>query len=185
LEDSEIVNLFWMRDESAITHTAVKYGRYCFKITNNILSNIEDAEECVNDTYLRTWNSIPTNKPEFFSSYLGKIARNLAISKYKSKKCLKRGGGSIEYALEELEECIPSKSKVEDEIEEKYFTQALNHFLYTISHEESNVFLRRYWYADSINDVCEKYLMSESKVKSMLYRTRKKLKKYLERMDII
>lgn len=174
MDDSEIVNLFWNRDESAITCTAVKYGDYCYKITNNILSNREDAEECVNDTYLNTWNSIPNHKPDFLSAYLGKIARNLAIGKYKSKKCLKRGGGNMN-----------SRFTIEDEIEEKYLTQALNHFLRTISQEECSIFLRRYWYTDSINNICKKYSMSESKVKSMLYRTRKKLKKYLERMDII
>lgn len=185
MEDYNIVKLFWDRSEEAIKETSHKYANYCYRIAHNILSNEEDAEECVNDTYLNTWNSIPSHRPEHLSTYLGKITRNLAINRYKKRNSAKNGGGNLHYVLDELNECLPSNECVEDKVDEECVKEIINHFLYTISKEECNVFIRRYWYADSIFAISERYSLSASKVKSMLYRTRKKLKQYLEKEDII
>ena len=181
MEDAEIVQLFWNRSESAIAETKIKYGNYCRKIASNILENSGDAEECVNDTYFRVWNAIPTDRPSLLSTYLGKITRNLAINKYKYRNRDKRGGGEIPIVLDELAECIPSPSEIEKEVEDKYIANTINCFLKTRSETDCNIFLRRYWYMDSVKNIAEIYSMSESKIKSSLFRTRKKLKNYLEK----
>ncbi|MCX8132218.1 MAG: sigma-70 family RNA polymerase sigma factor [Clostridia bacterium] len=184
MEDSEIVQLYWNRIETAILETSLKYGKYCRKIAFNILSNDEDAEECVNDTYLKAWNSIPPNKPFALSSYLGKITRNLSLNKYKQSNAKKRGNGEVALALDELQECIPAVGSIEQELENDIIAQAINCFLWTLEKVECNIYLRRYWYLDSISAISEQYKISKSKVKSMLYRTRKKMRCYLEKEGI-
>lgn len=184
LEDSKIVQLYWERLESAITETSLKYGKYCKKIAFNILSNDEDAEECVNDTYLQTWNSIPPKKPLVLSTYLGKITRNLSLNKYKLNNAKKRGSGEVAIALDELLECIPAVGGVEQELENEVITQAINRFLCTLQETDCNIFLRRYWYLDSMSAISERYKISGNKVKSILFRTRKKMKSYLEKEGI-
>lgn len=183
MDDSEIVQLYWERSESAIAETSRKYGNYCSKIAINILENDEDAKECVNDTYFKTWNSIPQNRPSLLSTYLGKITRNLAINKYKQRSRKKRGT-KVTVVLDELTECIPSADGIEKEFEVKYVANSINCFLRTLSEEDCNIFLRRYWYMDSIKDIAKCYAMSESKVKTKLFRTRKKMKNYLEGDEI-
>ncbi|MGO1469235.1 MAG: RNA polymerase sigma factor [Tissierella sp.] len=184
MEDSELINLYWDRSENAISETDKKYGNYCRKISYNILYNIEDSQECVNDTYLNAWNAIPDDRPNIFSAYLGKITRNLSINIYNHKKAKKRGAGQVEIVLNELENIVASKNNIDREIEATLITETLNEFLWTLKKEYRIVFVRRYWYVDSIKDISRKMSISESKIKSILFRTRKKLKIYLEEEEI-
>lgn len=180
MEDNRILELYFARSESAISETAVKYGGYCYTIAYNILTNHEDAEESVSDTYLAAWNSIPPRKPSIFSAFLGKITRHLSIDRWRNQSAQKRGGGQFELALEELEECVAGNQTVEGEYDRKELRRSLNRFLGTLSETERKVFLCRYWYMDSIAQVAEIYGFSESKVKSMLHRIRGRLHKQLE-----
>ena len=144
MEDREIVNLYWERNSNAIKETASKYGGYCKAIAKNILGNNEDAEECVNDTYLNTWNSIPPNRPNVLSTYLGKITRNLSFDRFRQRHADKRGGGEIELVLDELGECVSGADSVEQKVEKKELIRAINSFLDTLSQEKCNIFLCRY-----------------------------------------
>lgn len=184
LDDSGIVDLFFERSEEAIKETATKYGGYCKRIAMNILSNSADAEECVNDTYYHVWNSIPPQRLNVLSAFLGKITRNLALNKYKRSNAAKRGGNKVELLLSELEECIPSLSSVEDEYQAGIAAQSINYFLGSLDTLSRIAFVRRYWYGDSIADISIRYHMSESKTKSMLFRTRNKLRAYFEKEGI-
>lgn len=180
MDDCEIVTLFWNRDEQAIEETATKYGQYCFSIAYNFLKNKQDAEECVNDTYQGAWSSIPPNKPIILSTYLGKITRRLSLKVLRSKDAGKRGGGEVTLSLDELSGCIPASENIESRIEFQELIRLLNSFLDTLPTYERRVFVRRYWYANSIAEISKQYGFSKSKVESMLHRTRKKLKKALE-----
>lgn len=176
MSDDRILDLYWARAESAITETAKTYGHYCFAIANNILQSSEDAEECVNDTYLKAWNTIPPQRPTVFRAFLGKITRNLSLNKYKEQRREKRGGNEIALLYSELEDCIPSSNDVETEYETSLVIEAINSFLLSLDKANRIVFVRRYWYADPVGAIATRFQMSESKVKSMLFRTRKNLK---------
>lgn len=175
MEDERIVELFWERSEDAIKETSEKYGSYLTSISYSILSNIEDAKECVNDTYHDAWNCIPPHRPSILSSFLGKITRRISISKWRWLHAEKRGGSEMILALEELTECVSGTGTVEGEIHRKELAALLNGFLGNLSETERNIFLRRYWYLDSISAIAKQYGFSESKVTSMLHRIRKKL----------
>ena len=179
LEDGRIVDLYWARSERAITETASKYGRYCYAIANNILQSVEDANESVNDTYLGAWNSIPPHRPSILRTYLGKITRRVSLKKWRDKNRDKRGGGEVALALEELEGCVPSNATVEEEIIAAELSKTLNRFVAKLPETERQVFLSRYWYLDSIEQISLDFHFSNSKVKSMLYRTRGKLLSHL------
>lgn len=185
MNDDRIVDLYWARSESAIGETAKAYGNYCFTIANNILQNSEDSEECVNDTYLNAWNAIPPQRPLILRAFLGKITRNLSINKYRERRALKRGGNEIDLLYGELEDCIPSASDVEGEYEAKLVIEAINSFLLSLDEEKRVTFVKRYWYADSVGSIATHFQMSESKVKSMLFRIRKALKAHLEKEGVI
>ena len=180
VEDEKILDLYWQRSESAIKETAKKYESYCYTIAHNILQNKQDAEECLNDAFLKVWNAIPPGRPKFFRSFLGKVTRNLSLNKYKEKTVKKRGNGEADLIFSELEDCISTSNAVEREYEAGLVNQAINSFLQSIDKNNRIVFVRRYWYADSIHAIAERFTISESKVKSMLFRTRKLLKTYLE-----
>ncbi|MDD3692277.1 MAG: sigma-70 family RNA polymerase sigma factor [Oscillospiraceae bacterium] len=184
MEDEKILDLYWMRSESAILQTAKKYGHYCFAIAKNILQNNEDAKECENDTYLKTWESIPPQRPNQFRAFLGKITRNLSLNKYKEQRTKKRGGDRIDLLLSELEDCIPSSSCVEGECEAKHIVETINSFMLSLNCESRKVFVRRYWYGDSIKEVAIYFQMSHSKAKSILFRTRKALRTHLEKEGV-
>lgn len=184
MEDQKIIDLYWARQESALEHTEKKYGAYCRTIAHNILRNREDSEECVSDTWLHAWNAMPPRRPEVLSAFLGKITRNLSIDRWKAAHADKRGGGNVPAALSELEECVPSQHRVESALDEKALTQAIDAFLRTLPERECNVFLRRYWYTDSVRQVAQRYGLNENNVKSILYRTREKLRTYLEQEGI-
>ena len=179
MEDSHIVELYWARSESAITETMSKYGPYCYQIAFNILANQEDAEESVNDTYLAAWNCMPPHRPSILSSFLGKLTRRLSIDRWRANRAYRRGGGEIELAIEELSECISSRNNVEWEVENAETAKLVNDFVNSLSVAERRVFICRYWYLDSISVIGQQFGYSDSKVKSMLYRTRKKLSAYL------
>ena len=176
MDDQQIIDLYWSRSESAITETDRKYGKYCYCIACNILANNEDAEESVSDTYMAAWNSMPPKRPSILATYLGKITRHLSIDRWRARSRYKRGGGEIILALEELEECIADDQTVEKTYERKQLALAFNRFLASLPETERRVFLCRYWYLDPIPVIAGYYGFSNSKVTSMLYRTRKKLR---------
>ncbi len=184
MEDTQIIALYWERDERAISETAEKYGRYCHSVAYRILRNNEDSEECVNDTYTGVWNSIPPHKPELFSAFLAKITRRLSLNRLRSRLTEKRGGGQYAVTLEELGECIPSSFTAEDMLQTHELTRILNEFLEGLSTEERRVFLCRYWYLDPVKDIAKRFSFGESKVKMMLKRTREKLLTHLEKEGI-
>ncbi len=179
MSDEEIINLYWERQEKAIYETDKKYGRYCNTIAFNILQNNEEAKECVNDTYFKTWNNIPPQRPNILKVYLGKIARSLAINQYERKKA-KRRDYTLEIALEELNECISSNNNVEKELDYNELVKALNIFLSKLSQDKRRIFLERYWYLYSIKDISSKNQISESNAKTILLRLRNELKNYLK-----
>lgn len=185
MEDEKIIELYWSRAESAVSETAKKYGKYCFCIAHNILHSIEDADECVNDTYVNVWNAIPPNRPNRLSTFLGKITRNLSLQRYRKYTAEKRGGGQMELVLSEMEDCIPAASDAEQFSNDMVLNEAFNKFLKALPQTERIVFVRRYWYISPIKDIAKQSGMGESKVKSMLFRTRNKLKKYLESEGIL
>lgn len=183
MEDEKIVDLFWERSESAIIETEKKYGQYCKTIAINILGNSEDAKECENDAYHALWNTIPPNRPSVLKAYLGRILRNIAIDKYDYNTAQKRNS-KFDLILSELEECIVSPANVELQYEQGEIAKRISEFLWTIDKENRIVFVRRYWYSDSIASIAAQFGMSESKVKSMLFRMRNRLKIYLEKEGV-
>lgn len=179
MRDKEIVQLYFERNTDAISITESRFGAYCKAIAKNILGNEQDAEECVNDAYLKVWNSIPPSRPENLSSYIGKIVRNLSFDRYRQKRANKRGGGEIDVVLDELSECISGSDSVEREIDRKELSGAINAFLDTLKGKKCDIFVMRYWYAMSISDIAKKVSISENGVSVALSRTRKALKGYL------
>ena len=185
MEDIRILNLYESRSQSAVSETERAYGKYCMAIAMNVLGSREDAEECVNDVYLRAWESIPPTRPAEMSAYLGRLTRNAALNLYKQKHAEKRGRGETAQLLSELEECLSAGNAVEEAMEAQTLTQAINRFLYTLDTERRTMFVRRYWYADSIADVARRFHAGQSKVKSALARMRGELKAYLEKEGIV
>lgn len=183
MEDKEIVDLFWQRREIAIEETTRKYNSYCFSIANNILNNSQDAQECVNDAYYAVWNSIPSARPTIFKTFLGRIARNISLNRYDYNRAKKRNS-QFDILLSELEECIPAHEEVEKEILQGEIGKVISDFLRQCPLEHRKIFVRRYWYSDSIKDISKLYKINENKVKSILFRTRNKLKTHLEREEI-
>ena len=178
MQDYEIVDLYWARSEQAIKETGNKYGAYCRKIAMNIVSNDEDSEECLNDTYLSAWNAMPEDRPQLLAPYLGAITRNHALTLYRKHHSQKRGAGQAGLALDELFEVAASTS-TEDEVDMALLSQHLNIFLSGISKTDRIAFVRRYFYVDSLSDIASSLSMSESAVKSLLFRLRQKLKEFL------
>ena len=184
MNDSQIVALFFDRDQRAIEETAARYGNYCYSIVHNILNNREDAEEAVSDTYLALWASIPPHKPTVLRTFLGKIARRTALKQWEKMRTQKRGGGEVALALEELSEYLSDGNTPETAIQAAELTQILNAFLRNLPKEERQVFVCRYWYLDSIADIAARFGFSQSKIKSMLARTRIKLRAALTKEGI-
>lgn len=185
MEDSVIVDLYWQRDENAIRETDSKYSRYLLKIAYNILTNFEDSEESVNDTYLKAWNSIPPHKPCILSSYLAKITRQVSIDIFRKRKSEKRNGSEYAVSLIELEECVTDGRTPEQEMELQLLADAINRYLYSLSEESRNVFICRYFFLDSIREIAGYQGASESKIKSMLHRARIGLKLYLKKEGFV
>ncbi len=183
MEDKDIIELFWNRDETAISETDAKYGKLCFYIAGNILADPEDCAECVNDTYFGVWNAIPTQWPQRFSVFISRISRNLALKKYEYLSAAKRNPGTIG-SLDELEDCVSGAESVETELEAQSINKAINDFLAGLSKDKRTVFLWRYWCFLSVADIARRMNYSQSKVKSMLYHTRQALRVYLEKEGI-
>lgn len=181
MNDKKIIELYWARDERAIPETDAVYGRYCYAIAYNVLSDHGESEECVNDTYLGAWNSMPPHRPDILSAFLGKITRRLSIDRWRERTAAKRGGATIDAALEELSFCIPGSVSAEREVEARELERLVDGFVHALPETERRVFLRRYWYMDSLADISRSFGFSQAKVKSMLHRTRQKLKKLLEK----
>lgn len=180
MNDSEIIDLYFKRSEKAIIETSNKYEKYCKSIIYNIVRDNEDTKECLNDTYLKLWESIPPNKPANFSSYIGRIARNNAINIYSKNKTKKRKNDQLNLILSELDECIPDKTS-EGIYDEKILLSFINEYLESLPPLNRKIFVRRYWFASSIKDISKQYDMNENNVKSILFRVRLGLKEYLEK----
>lgn len=185
MEDEKIIELYWQRDEEALRQTNSKYGSFCYYIAHNILKDEEDSKECVNDTWFKAWTVIPPKRPAFFQAFLGKITRNLSLDRYRKNHASKRGGGSMDVIYDELEECIAGNGTEEDRTDTIVLAEALGAFLRGLSKDARVIFVRRYWYADSVSEIAENYGMSQSKVKSSLMRSRNRLKAFLEKEGII
>ena len=183
MEDKKIVDLYWARSETAISETQTKYGKLLYGISFSLLSSREDAEECVNDTYIAAWNSMPDERPEYLCAFLCKIDRRISINKYNSLHRKKRGGADM--IIEELTECIPSGDDVQGSYENKRLTEAINRFLEGLDTEKRVVFVKRYFYSSSLDEISRQMNISQAKVKSMLFRMREQLYKILEREELL
>lgn len=179
MDDARIIRLYWDRNEKAIPATAEKYGSYCASISKNIVGNAEDAEECVNDTYLNAWNSMPPHKPENLSAFLGKITRNLSLNRYRRNTAGKRGGGQSAAVLDEIAEFVSDTDSVEQEVDRKELLRAMDDFLNKLPADKRNLFVCRYWYFDSVSDMAIRFGLTENHVSVTLHRLRMKLHNYL------
>ena len=179
--DEQIVALYWSRSEQAIAETGEKYGGYLNRIAYGILRSTLDAQECVNDTYHSAWNAMPPSKPNRLSAFLGKITRRLSIDRLRHDTAEKRGGGELPLALDELSGCVSGVDTAESEVLRQELLSLLDAFLSSLSDTERRVFLRRYWYLDSIAEIAERFGFSQSKTASMLHRTRGKLREVLRK----
>jgi len=184
LTDAEIIDLYWNRDQAAITQTANQYGNYCYAIANGILNNREDSEECLNDTLHRAWEAMPPQRPNKLTLFLGKITRHLAFDKYKMNRAKKRGGSEFSLVLDELDECIPSSTTVEQIIEAEELERTINQFLHSLPERECNIFLLRYWHNKPLAEIASRIGVKENNVKASLFRTRQKLKAHLEKEGV-
>ena len=180
MEDRQIVELYWQRNENAIAHTQTKYGSYLHTIAYNILYDREDSKESVNDTYLAAWNSIPPHKPQVLSTYLGKLTRRIAIDLFRKKNAQKRSMGEYALSLEELSACISDSNTVQAQVDRQLLSQAIAAYLQQESPEARTVFIGRYYYLDPVKKIAGYCRMTEAKVKILLYRTRQGLKLHLE-----
>ena len=180
MEDIKIVQLYTERSERAIAETSVKYGAYLNKIAYNILRDFLDTEECVSDTYMKIWNSIPPTVPKVFRAFIGRIARNLALDRYSKAGAQKRGGSQVEICLDELSECIGERAAEASFTENVELAEILDAFLEGIESDARKIFVRRYWYMDTVKEIAECFGFTESKVKTALFRTREALRDYLE-----
>lgn len=179
MDDEKIIDLYWERSEFAISETSKKYGNYLYSISFNILRSYEDSEECVNDTYLRTWNSIPPNRPRKFKGFLGKITRNLSLDVYRKNRSLKRGSGEVELAIDELSNLI-SEDSLHEAIDEKYLIEIINTFLESIDRDKRKIFVMRYFYINSIKEISKLTKIKENTISTILLRLRTDLKQFLE-----
>lgn len=184
MNDDRIIDLYWARDDAAITESAQKYGRYCHAIADSILHDRQDSEECVNDTWLGAWNAMPPHRPHSLRAFLGKITRRLACGRLRTAHAKKRGAGELPLALEELTGCVPSVPSAAQAVEDAELEGLINAFLRALPERDCSLFLRRYWYLESIADISVRFRLPQNTVKSSLYRTRQKLKTYLEKEGI-
>lgn len=185
MQDTQIINLYWARDEQAIAESQQSYGAYCHSIAFHILYDRDDADECVNDTWLRAWNAIPPKRPGRLSLFFGTITRNLSLDRWKGKHAMKRGNGEMMLALDELAECVPDGRSTEEAVEAAELERLINEFLHTLPERECNIFLRRYWYVEEYSDIAGRYGMNLNTVKTSLFRTRARLKSFLEKEGIV
>ncbi len=180
MNDQTIVQRFWEREETAIPAARAQYGAYCLSIARRILFQPQDAEEAVQDTWLAAWNSMPPNRPAMLRTYLGKLTRRISLKKARACSAQKRGGGELPLVLDELEECVAGAASVESEVRQKELASCIDRFLAALPDEERRVFIRRYWWMEPVQEISRQLGYSQSKVKSMLYRLRRRLRIHLE-----
>lgn len=179
MEDNTILELYFSRDEQAISETERKYGAYCYSVADRILNNREDSEETVSDTMLQAWDSIPPHRPSFLKLFLAKITRNLAFSRWRKLTAVKRGGGETELVLDELTECIPGTEQVDDQLNARELARAIRRFLDTLPKRDQDIFLQRYFFMDDSETIATSRKMKRANVNMILSRTRTKLKTFL------
>lgn len=179
MEDQRIIALYLERNEKAVEETGRKYGAYCHSLAYGILNSDPDAEEVVNDTWLRAWNSIPPQKPVVLKAFLAKITRNLALNRNRNQAAQKRGGGEVDLALEELKECVPSREGVQDALEGRELARVIQEFLMTQNRRDRSIFVRRYFSAEPMERIARRYSLTEVNVRKILSRIRAKLREYL------
>ena len=184
MKDDAIVSMFINRDEQAIREAESKYQKYLMSVSYNICGNMEDSKECVSDTYLAAWNSIPPHHPENLLAYLSRLTRRISIDSFRKKNRDKRRSSQYAVSLDELEECIPDRNRTEEIVEERELQRYINQFLGTLRENERNIFLRRYWYAEEYNEIAKRYSLNLNTVKTTLFRVRRKLKDYLEKEGV-
>lgn len=185
MEDQQIIELFLQRNEEAVAKTEQKYTNYCRSIAVHILHDAEDTNEALNDTWLAAWNSIPPHIPNCLKTFLGRLTRNISLKRVRADNTLKHGSAEIRVIFEEVEDWLRSDQDIEQQISEQELAEGINRFLDSISASERNVFVRRYWYMQPIAEIAEQFDFSESKVKSMLMRIRKKLYARLKKEGLI
>lgn len=185
MEDEKIIDLYWQRDQAAIYETDLKYGRQLKSLSLHILNSKEDAEECVSDTYMAVWNSLPPHRPSRFQAFIAAILRNVSLKRVRERCTKKRGGGQLALALEELDECLGSDFCVEREYEQKELAGKIDQFLFSLSPDDRKIFMCRYWLVSPVNEIADRMGFSQSKVKSSLHRTRQKLQIYLKKEQLI
>lgn len=183
MEDDQIIELLWNRDETAVSELNGKYGAYCHTIAFNVLSNNEDAEECVSEALLRVWNAIPPERPKVLYAWLGRIVLNTSLKLWEKNHAKKRSAG-LDLVLSELEDCVPSSQDIERQLESKEIVRVINSWLRTLNENDRAVFVRRYWYGDPVNELAAKCAVSPTRMAKRLYTLRTKLKKALEREGI-
>ena len=185
MDDSKIIALYFERNEQALTESDRKYGAYCNTISYNITASHEDAEECVNETWLRSWNTMPPQKPTHLMAFFSKIVRNLSLDLYRRKTAQRRGGSSVSLALDELSECIASQEDVEQQTIKKELSQCINDFLKRLNERDCNLFLRRYFYMDSVDDAAKHCHLTAKHAAVILHRIRQKLAEYLHKEGFV
>ena len=181
MEDAQIIERFFRREESALHETNRKYHGYCRKIAIQILQSPEDADEALNDTWLAAWNSIPPHRPERLQTFLGRLTRNIALNKLRSSQAVKRGAGNAEAVLDEVADWLRAEHDTESEADARMLADAINRFLHSQKEQHRKVFVRRYWYGDPVAEIAALYGMNEKTVATYLFRTRKKLKAFLQK----
>lgn len=184
MEDERIIAMLWARDENAIAALQQKYKAYCFAIAMRVLCDVQDAEEVLNDTWLAAWNSIPPYTPQKLAAFVGKLTRNTALKKYRTHTAQKRSN-AVTVSLEELQECVPTEHTAEDLLQERELSGIIDRFLRAQPVHVRRIFVRRYWYFDSVSEIAARYNCSESRVKMILLRTRAKLADYLKKEGVV
>lgn len=184
MNDEQIIELYFRRDELAIAESEKSFGAYCRAIVRNVLHSPEDEDECLSDTWEAAWNAIPPARPEVLSAYLGAIARNIALKRLRTLSAAKRGGLASSVVLDELDTLIPDGHSIDERLEARELAEIIDAFLASLPVNERRVFLRRYWYFDSVTDISLRFGYGKSKVKMMLKRTRDKLREHLQKEDI-
>ena len=179
MEEKAILDLYFARDELAITETDRKYGSYCYSVANRILSSPEDSEETVSDTYWQAWKSIPPQRPSFLKLFLAKITRNLALNRLQKQSAAKRGGGDVAFVLEELAECIPGTEQIDDQLNAKELARVIRAFLDTLPERDQDIFLQRYFFFDDAETIAVRFRMKRTNINLILSRIKRKLKIYL------
>lgn len=181
MEDLQIVQLYWDRDQQAIACSKEKYGIYCFTVANHILDNFQDSEECVSDTWLSAWNAMPPYRPQVLRMFFAKITRRLAFNRFKANSAQKRGGGQLPLVLEELSQCVAGSEDLDGALVAKELGTCIRNFVEQLPPREGDVFVRRYFFTEPVKEIAQKYGLTENHVSVILNRTRNKLKDHLQK----